>query len=500
MTISGTITYDSVPHNPTTSGLNYNATVPLPARGVTVQLLNGSGSVLDTTKTDATGDYSFSVASETNVRVRARAEIVETGTPGWDVSVTDNTNGNALYVLSGSLTSSGTADSTRELHAASGWGGTSYTSTRAAAPFAILDPLYDAVNEVTTADPTAVLPPIELRWSTDNRAVRGDLTIGEIGTSFYNGTAIYILGDENADTDEYDSSVVVHEWGHYLEDNVSRSDSMGGSHSPDQYLDPRIAWGEGFANAFSGIILQDPVYRDSGGAQQAGGFGINMENRPSANPGWYNELTVQKVVYDIWDSNSDGADNLSLGFAPIYSVLTSSSYTGSEYFITIFNFLDELASQNPGAAAQITAIANDQSINGTGHNGAGETNSGNYANALPVYQEITPGQTTQVCSTDLNGSFNKLGNRDLVTVTFPSAGTHTITMSRVSGPSGTDPDFYIYRDGALTARSESAAADTETYTGAFQADTYAFDTYDFVYVDGGSTYTGEICFDFSVSN
>ena len=117
-----------------------------------------------------------------------------------------------------------------------------------------------------------------------------------------------------------------------------------------------------------------------------------------------------------------------------------------------------------------------------------------------MYQEITPGQTTQVCSTDLNGSFNKLGNRDLVTVTFPSAGRHTITMSRVSGPTGTDPDFIIYRDGQRLVVSQEATADSETYTGDFEADTYVIDTYDFVYADGGSTYTGEICFDFSVSN
>ena len=248
------------------------------------------------------------------------------------------------------------------------------------------------------------------------------------------------------------------------------------------------------------MILQDPIYTDSRGAQQASGFSINMETASNSNEGWFNERTVQMVVYDIWDSNPDGVDNLNLGFAPIYSVLTSSSYTGSEYFTTIFNFLDELASQNPGAAAQITAIAADQSVNGTGHNGAGETNTGGYANALPVYSELTPGQTARVCSTDTYGSYNKLGNRDFVTVTFPSAGTHTITMSHVSGPTGTDPDFVIYRDGQRLVVSQEATADSETYTGAFEADTYVIDTYDFVYADGGSTYTGEICFDFSVSN
>ena len=42
----------------------------------------------------------------------------------------------------------GANGATRDLHAASGWGGSSYTSARDAAPFAILDTVYDAMQFV----------------------------------------------------------------------------------------------------------------------------------------------------------------------------------------------------------------------------------------------------------------------------------------------------------------------------------------------------------------
>ena len=54
-------------------------------------------------------------------------------------------------------------------------------------------------------------------------------------------------------TDEYDDHVVVHEWAHYFEANFSRSDSIGGDHASDNVLDIRLAFGEGFGNAYSAM-------------------------------------------------------------------------------------------------------------------------------------------------------------------------------------------------------------------------------------------------------
>src|SRR5690606_27529101 len=115
-------------------------------------------------------------------------------------------------------------------------------------------------------------PPLELRWSPKNKTAYGDASLGEIGTTYYGGDAIYILGDENNDTDEYDRHVILHEWGHYVEMAFSRSDSIGGDHGYSDKLDMRVALSEGFANAFSAMMLDDPSYRDTSGAQQAAGF------------------------------------------------------------------------------------------------------------------------------------------------------------------------------------------------------------------------------------
>ena len=80
--------------------------------------------------------------------------------------------------------------------------------------------------------PDAAFPVMKFNWSVNNRAVSGNDSTGDIGTSSYKGNGnVYILGDADSDTDEFDDHVVVHEWGHYFEDQMSRSDSIGGPHS-----------------------------------------------------------------------------------------------------------------------------------------------------------------------------------------------------------------------------------------------------------------------------
>lgn len=502
--ISGTITYDSVPHNVATSGLNYGAITQEPVRGATVEALNSSGAVLDSDVTDASGDYSVTVASNTSVRIQVKAELLSTTGAMWDVKVTDNTNGHALYALQGSLTSSGAANSTRDLNAASGWGGASYTTTRAAAPFAILDPIFEAVTAFAAVDNTVDLPAVEFRWSINNRAESGDVTNGQIGTSSYQRLAgqvqgnVYILGHENNDTDEYDSHVVVHEWGHYFEDRMSRSDSIGGQHSGGDRLDPRVALGEGFGNALSGMILDDPIYRDSSGAMQAAGFSIDVDNNAVSNKGWYNEASVQAVLYDLFDSDDDGTDSISLGLAPIYNVFTAANYTGQPVFTTIFSFITELKAQQPGNDTEIDALLSDQVISGSGQQGTGEVNDGGTTNALPVYRALTVnGAAVQICSNNPNGIYNKLGNRQYLTVNLPSAASYTFTMTRTSGLTDRDPDFNVFQAENFVGRADSSDNNVETLTVNLNAGNHVIDAYDYNNIEPGTP--GESCYDFTVT-
>ncbi|MEX1266403.1 MAG: carboxypeptidase-like regulatory domain-containing protein, partial [Woeseia sp.] len=334
VTISGVARYEFVPANPDCLGLNYLATEPRPIRQATVQLIDAStGAVLGSTRTDDNGNYAITVDPGVNVRLRVRAELKRSGAPSWDVDVRDNTSntGSALqnrplYVLDTGVFSSGTVDQTRDVTATTGWNGTSYSATRAAAPFAVLDAIYSAMQLVLSVDATAPFPPLDAFWSVNNSPEEGEgsfddnIASGKIGTSFYSSgiDSLFLLGKENEDTEEFDDHVIVHEWGHYFEDVFSRSDSIGGAHGTGDRLDMRLAFGEGWATALSGIALDNDTYCDTRAMRQASGFRIGIENNSYGPDGWFSEFSILQIIYDLWDQDIDGADTGSIGFAPIY--------------------------------------------------------------------------------------------------------------------------------------------------------------------------------------
>jgi len=252
VTVSGVVSYEFVPARNNCAGLDFAATETRPIRGATVQLINaGSGAQIGSMVSSASGGYSFSnVPANTMVQLRVRAELKQTGSAGWDVDVRDNFIAGAsdhdvpappplatraLYTLDGTSFNTGSANVSRNLTAASGWGVNSYTGVRAAAPFALLDTFYTMMQFIRNTDASANFPPLDAFWSVNNTyATNGvDLTAGQLATSsYYIGfSMLFILGDDMEDTDEFDDHIVGHEWGHYFEDVFSRTDSAGGSHS-----------------------------------------------------------------------------------------------------------------------------------------------------------------------------------------------------------------------------------------------------------------------------
>lgn len=504
VTISGKLTFDRVPHSTFDSSLDYSAVQVLPIRAVVVEALDSSGAVLATATSDEAGNYALSVAAETRVRIRVKAQLLTTGTPSWDFRVTDNTSGNALYVLDGQLLSSGGDDSTRDLHAPSGWSGSRYGNTRAAAPFAILDSVYNALQLVLSVQPQAQFPAAELRWSVNNRPVENniDTGVGDLPTSFYRSSEgnIYLLGAEDIDTDEYDGHLIIHEWGHYFEDRFSRTDSVGGSHSPGERLDMRVAFGEGWGNAFSGMASGDPIYRDALGNQQGSGFSFSVETNRFFNKGWFNEASVQTILYDIFDAESDGVDTISLGFAPIYDALVSSSYRQQSSFTSIYSFIEVLLDGQPAEVDGIEALLAEELIDGAGSYGEGESNGPSIA--LPVYLTVEPGgAAVRACSNQAvigEGEYNKLENRRFFRVTLSSAGTYTFLAQRAEGMITSDPDMRIYRAGSLQGVAESGDINREEQSFSLAAGNYVFELAEFSNIDEDENTGGYVCFDVRV--
>jgi hypothetical protein len=471
ITLSGTVTFDLVPAVTSNglSRLSYGATQAAPARDITIEVIDATDgvSVIAGSRTDETGAYDLTVPGFIEVFLRARAEMQRSGTPGWDFRVVDNTNGDALYVISGESFNTGGSDLARDLHAASGWNGVSYAEPRSAAPLAILDTIYDAVQVLLTADPDLQFPPLELHWSKDNRPVFGtdgtpDPDTGEIGTSFFRtgpDGGIFLLGAADEDTEEYDRHVIAHEWGHYLEAGFSRSDSIGGPHTQGDQLDFRVAFGEGWGNAFSAIATSDSVYKDTQGALQSFGFHFDVEGEPPENPGWYSESSVQEIIYDIFDDVADtlggGSDLVNLGIGPIFDVLANEQRV-TVAMTSLFPFIDALVADNPGSEAAIDALLDYHDVEPVADEyGSGEDNSGNPASAdvLPVYTELMiNGGAANLCSSNefestFTGSSNKLGSRRYARFQANVSGTHTFTATTTEAPPGetTDPDVWLHQ-------------------------------------------------------
>lgn len=502
--ITGKVTYDRVPHT-LSSGLDYANTRVMPVRGAVVEAVTASGEVLDTGVLDAGGNYALTVDAGTEVRVQIKSQLLSNATAKWNFSVTDNTQGNQLYALQGSLAGSGTnSRQTRNLHAPHGWTGQSYGNVRAAAPFAILDTVFLAVQSFAQIDADIDFPELEIRWSPENKTVIGNKVLGQIGTSAYfpeidDGT-IYLLGEEGRDTDEYDPHVILHEWGHYFEHRMSRTDSLGGLHSLNDRLDPRVAFSEAWGNALSAILLKDPTYRDSSGSHQSSGFSFDLEAGQYANPGWFSEASIGAIIYDIFDETSDGVDRLSAGLGPLYTVMRSETYKDGPVFATIFALADGMRREFPDTASALDALLEAQLISGEGANGNGESNSGAIRSALPVYKEVRlNGAAAQLCSVDDAGLHNKLGNREFIFLKLDSGTDVTLSLVKTSGDDDRDPDLNIWQGNTLVHESRSSAQGQEVLQTRLSAGDYVIEAFDFFNINGAGSKRGDGCYSFTVT-
>ncbi|MGH1486293.1 MAG: SdrD B-like domain-containing protein [Cellvibrionaceae bacterium] len=519
VTIDGAVTFDKVVFS--ASGLDYLNTEVSPARGITVQLRDADGMEVSSTTTDENGFYRFQqVLPNTRFQVFVLAELYSDSQAAWHASVKDNTDNNALYALQSSEFSSGLGGVVLDIHAASGWdvSASAYSTARSAAPFAILDAIYDGIYTLLDVDDAIRFSGLDIFWSEGNNpAYDRDLSFaenvsnGDIGSTFYLNDAMYILGADSVNTDEYDRHVILHEWTHFLEDTLSRSDTTGGSHNITQSLDPRLAYTEGLANAFSGVTTGDPIYRDSFGVEQSHDFKINLESNPDAaggdNAGWYIEGSIHSLIYDLYDSNNEGDDDITLGLKPIYDVLTSDDYVSQVSAVTIFSFVDLLKRHPAVNSSALSSLFATQEIFGVDAYGGGEINDGGIVDVLPVYKTIdVGGASTLICSTNLLGEFNRLGNRQLLKLSA-MAGQHTISVSKSSGVQSANPAFVVYRQGEVVAshpvpNTPAYLADTDVESATVQLPEdgdYLLEVLSRRNIDSTFSTGGDICFDVSVT-
>ncbi len=153
--------------------------------------------------------------------------------------------------------------------------------------------------------------------------------------SFYNrGRTALVIADDPSSTDEWDDSVIIHEWGHFADNQFSCYQNPGGAHSlPGVNAGPnatRLAFGEGYPDYYQSVartIMPGSAainfYVDPSGPT------VDLENMRFVTAADTDEGAVAAMLWDFADAANDGQDTVNHGHAAIQRVYTTADFQGN---------------------------------------------------------------------------------------------------------------------------------------------------------------------------
>ena len=206
----------------------------------------------------------------------------------------------------------------------------------------------------------AQLPQVDIVWP------NGDTL------SFYDGQV------KIEQPDRWDWDTVHHEFGHYVQDQLNIEDNPGGEHNfgdciSDKHGDDksegnRMAWAEGQATyigtsgqadanmAALGVPrVGDVLYEDL----EDGSLSYSLDTQDSNGEGEDNETAVQRLLWDLFDNNSDSRDAISRSGLSIWNAVKGAA--GSPHILS--HYWQALVSgQSDQDKILMGEIASDQKI------------------------------------------------------------------------------------------------------------------------------------------
>lgn len=482
-----------------TGGLETTGSNPI--RQAEVMIINSAGSTIQCGALADNGTVTLNIpqtAGTYTLKVNSRAD-----TASVKASVLNNSTSMTPYSIATNFTLAGneaTYDVTTLPHAP-------YNSSITGGAFNILDQIYKANSYIR--DQSHVAPEgsctaprctsfvtaskVRVFWSPglSPAAYFGQPTkatsffISDDEPSYGMGTGIYLLGGINgstcADTDHFDNSVIIHEYGHFLEKDQARSDSPGGSHNGNSIIDPRLAWSEGWSNFFQGAVLSQVDYIDTIGNISCSTHGIgvqlDLEDKAALTPGSHDymgpgtfsgegifrEVSVARTLWDTMSGAGTDTFGASLGFKYLWYVFsdtTSGFRSGNTHFRNIGYFNQVMASIIPGGSATAfnNLLGNEFQL----------ANTKEYANPVTITAQPT---SCSVNISSIAGVSNYARTNDFFQYWYDGSSVNanvTLRYSRTAG-SASDLDLWIYREGhVLGSRNTSdgfvGVSETETST------------------------------------
>lgn len=160
---------------------------------------------------------------------------------------------------------------------------------------------------------------------------------GQKGSYYSSRNKLIVLLGKTADPDEYDDTIIGHEYGHFVMDTYSKSGPGGVHYSTVRDIAPR-AWSEGWATFFASAALNKSYYMDTISSGKKGIY-YSIESLPNKIPlgntgdvldGNVSEAVVSAILWDLHDTTNeasanslDGFDDLSNQSTAIWKILTT---------------------------------------------------------------------------------------------------------------------------------------------------------------------------------
>lgn len=459
ITLTGTANYEF-----RTNGNGAVNGTKLPIRQAQVSVYNSSGAIIQCGTTDNSGNFSVVVPqTSANYTVSVDSRIYNDLTKAGVFN-----NPTEIEVHSITTTVSGASSaSVGTLTAAA-------TGDVKGGAFNILDKILDAnlFLETNTANcsasfsgctPFTGASAVFIYW---DKGVNPGSYFGAGALSFYlpGQNELYILGGLNGDTDSsdcdhFDNSIILHEYGHFIEDNFAETDSPGGTHNGNTILDARLAWGEGWANFFQAAMLFPldnsitPVYRDTSGNISGSSsvfFNEDLETPDNDIPGSmgegnFREFSVARLLWDSIDTVNEGAsvDTVNSPFAELWTVFTSST-TGLKNSSRVFRSMGLFHTLQ-----QALPSSTDWSSVRTGENHLGSENDYARSVASNTCAAVTIQAANISAGAPENGTAsrsNQFASNDFYKYYHPG-GAFSFQLSYTTTPQAADLDVYIFKNG-----------------------------------------------------
>jgi hypothetical protein len=276
-----------------------------PIRFADVQIMAG-GTSLAAGVTNSAGEYMVAVPGTIQQSITAVCVARSSGTPGLLLNVRvandDFSFGDYYSVASAPVVTMGTGIVQMGTTLAP-------ADTDAGKAFNIWDVTLDGIDFLASPQAAGRLPGAELTMTWRQ-------THSRPGSFYESATPKYIYVGARA---AYDDTVVSHEFGHFIDDLYSKSDSPGGQHFlGDNKQDIRLSWGEGLATFLGSSIRKfkgysrPELYLSTDGIKLS--FSYEIETLTgnvtlSSKTGSTNEVAVTAALWDVTDGPSTADDS-----------------------------------------------------------------------------------------------------------------------------------------------------------------------------------------------